>query len=104
MTEPVQFGNLYKSSTVGGLLKRAALLDTLQTHLQSILPDDLRGRVRIANIRDDRLIVFVADSGAATRLRFEQNQLLDSLQRKIPKQHKPAITRLEARVRPDSMV
>lgn len=63
---------------VAALAKRARELDELDGRLRQMLPETLRDQVRLADVRNGR-IVFLAPSPAwASRLRLAQAQILDA--------------------------
>lgn len=72
--------NLLKTSKDKGLAKvieHARDMGDLVQILQDALPEDQRGAVSAANIRDDGELVVLASSSAwASRLRFETDRLV----------------------------
>ena len=100
MTEPVRFGAVFNKSRAADLLHQVEQLNVLQAQLQSLLPNEMRSRIRVANLRDHQLVVFVADAAIATHLRFDQRRILDDLSPLLP----DGIDRLSVRVRPDFAV
>ena len=53
------------------LVKRAALRESWTEQLRAVLPESIAPHCRVADIRNGRLTILVADSSWATRLRFE---------------------------------
>lgn len=68
-----------QGSSLGGLLRRAGLLAQLQDVLAGALHPDLAGHMRVANVRDQRLILITPSPAWATRLRMQSRQLLEVL-------------------------
>jgi len=69
------------ATSFGGLLERASLLLRLEKRLGSLLEPALAERCRVANLRQNRLILLVPSAAWATRLRMEAPGLLASLRR-----------------------
>lgn len=66
------------------IVHRAQLLNFLKQQVQAVLPSQLRAHCDVANWDNGRLI-FRVDSGAwATRLRYEQIELIKQLRAAIP--------------------
>jgi hypothetical protein len=70
-----------QDSSLGGLLRRAAMLAQLQNVLTGALHPDLARNLRVANVRDQRLILITPSPAWATRLRMQSRQLLGVLRR-----------------------
>ena len=59
------------------MVQRAQAMADLAQRLAAAMPDDLKGGIRAANVRDDGELVVIADTPAwAARLRFEGDKLL----------------------------
>jgi len=87
-----------KEASLGGLLRRASLLAQLQNRLAGALHPDLAANMRVANVRDGRLVVLSPSPAWASRLRMHSRQLLDLV-------HDAGLTsvdRVEVRVVPPS--
>ena len=71
--------NINDDGALGEVLKRARELGELTETLSKALPDDLADGLVAVNIRNDHELVALARSSAwASRLRFEQQALLDA--------------------------
>lgn len=68
-------------ASLGGLLRRASLLAQLDNALAGSLHPDLANHMRVANVRDGRLILLAPSAAWATRLRMQAAQLLEVLRR-----------------------
>ena len=69
------------TTSFGGLLERAGLLMHLEGLLREMLDPALAERFRVANLRQNRLILLAPTASWATRLRMAAPQLLGSLHR-----------------------
>ena len=69
------------SASFGSLLERARLLMRLERKLRTMIDEALADNFRVANLRQDRLILLAPTASWATRLRMAAPQLLESLQR-----------------------
>ncbi len=68
-----------KSSQLNNLFKKLTELESLQQLWQVHVPDNLRAYTKVANYRDDCLVIAVASAAWATELRFISPQMLQSL-------------------------
>ena len=69
------------ATSFGGLLERADQLLRLERAVRAMLDPDLAPRFRVANLRQNRLILLAPTAAWATRLRMAAPQLLGSLRR-----------------------
>ena len=69
------------ATSFGGLLERASLLLRLEKRLGALLEPTLAAQCRVANLRQNRLILVVPGAAWATRLRMESPGLLETLRR-----------------------
>jgi hypothetical protein len=67
------------TASFGGLLERASLLLRLEGLLRAMLDPVLAERFRVANLRQNRLVLLAPTAAWATRLRMVTPQLLESL-------------------------
>lgn len=65
------------------LIDHARELDRLRRKLQFALPDELRGRWRLARLDEEEMVLVVQNSGWATRLRYLSRVLQDTAQRVV---------------------
>ncbi len=98
-TRPRAATEIARSSKRGlsGLLKRARHLEAIDRALADTLDPRHAPHVRVANVRDGRLILATPVAPIAQRLRMEQSRLLASLQSAFPGEFQS----LEVRVTPD---
>jgi hypothetical protein len=61
---------------IAGLVDRARELDALDATLRAALPAVLASQVRLANMRESRLVFLASSSTVAARLRLAQDELL----------------------------
>lgn len=61
---------------IAGLVDRAQVLDALDATLRAALPAALASQVRLANVRESRLVFLASSSTVAARLRLAQDELL----------------------------
>ncbi len=66
-------------SGLAGLLQRAEALAKVDAVVRDLLPGNLAPHVRVANVRDGKLILCTPVAAIATRLRMEAPQLLARL-------------------------
>jgi hypothetical protein len=69
------------TASFGNLLERARLLLRLERQLRTMLDEALAEHFRVANLRQDCLILLAPTASWATRLRMAAPQLLECLQR-----------------------
>jgi hypothetical protein len=69
------------ATSFSGLLERAGLLLRLERLVCSVLEPELAGRVRVANLRQNRLILLTPSAAWATRLRMVAPKVVDDLRR-----------------------
>ena len=68
------------SSGLGELLKHARKLEFLDQKVAAILETDISGRVRVAALHDQRLVLITPSAALTTRLRLDRDSLLKALQ------------------------
>ena len=61
---------------LGGIVRKARDLADLTTALKAALPEDLASGILAVNLREEALILVCSSSAWASRLRFEEIQLL----------------------------
>ena len=69
------------ATSFGGLLERATLLSQLEHRLGTLLEPALAEHCRVANLRQNRLILLVPSAAWATRLRMDTPRLIGVLRR-----------------------
>jgi len=63
---------------VASLARKARELDALDRQLRATLPNPMRDQVRLADLRDGRLVFLAPSSAWASRVRLYQTQILDA--------------------------
>ncbi len=77
---PRSFGTLVADGgPLERVVRRSEALRALDGRLQALLPPELRGRCRVANVRDDVIIVHAESAAWATRLRYLAQGLAQQL-------------------------
>lgn len=75
---PRPIADIVLSSDAAGLAARAGRLADLGARLNRVLPSALSAQVRLANLRDGKLVFLVASPAWATRLRYSQALVLEA--------------------------
>ncbi len=77
VSKPRQVGDLIKAGKSGfaGTLARAKKLQSLEARLHNCLQPDLANRVRVANLKQESLILVTPSAAIAARLRLEAPEL-----------------------------
>ena len=70
--------DIHACGAFASLARRAASLDALDRALRATLAAPLREQVRLANLRSGRLLFLASTPAWATRLRLQQNALLET--------------------------
>lgn len=73
---------------LGRLMETAREFDRLDRKIQAQLPDSMRGRIRLACIEDDCLVLAAAGPAWASRARLMAGELLDVTNRQLDGQLK----------------
>lgn len=81
--KPQLFAQLVKdnSNNLNDIFKKLHQIESLQTLWLSFVPENLRAYTKVANYRDDCLIIAVASAVWATELRFNVPNLLETLRK-----------------------
>lgn len=66
------------TSDAANLATRASKLAELGARLNRVLPSELSSQVKLANLRDRKLVFFAASPAWATRLRYLQGLVLEA--------------------------
>lgn len=78
--KPQLINQLVKSnSSLNNIFKKLSEIESLQQLWQTYVPDNLRAYTKVANFRDDCLVIAAASAAWATELRFILPQMLQSL-------------------------
>lgn len=81
---------------MGTLLELVHQISAIDEALSQWLGDPTQTTVRVANLRDETLVLFSNNAAATTRLRYERESLLTHLR----EQHGFEVRHLEIRVKP----
>ncbi len=79
--KPQLFEQLVKNQTTGlnDIFKKLHQIESLQKLWQLYVPENLRAYTKVANYREDILVIAVASAAWSTELRFSLPQLLQTL-------------------------
>lgn len=66
------------------LLKAGRLFDALDQHIQPVLPEAARGRIQVACVEDDCLVLAAASPAWASRARLLAQTILNEANRHLP--------------------
>lgn len=83
-------------STVRALLTRAGMLRKVQQCLHQHFDEPWARHLRVANIRDATLVLFVDNAASLTRVRFLEARILGVVRDEL----RHTVWKLEARVKP----
>lgn len=75
---PRPITDIVLSSDVAGLATRAGKLADLGVRLNRVLPSALAAQVKLANLRDRKLVFLATSPAWATRLRYSQAIVLEA--------------------------
>lgn len=84
------------TENLASLRRLASYLQKIQAVVDSTLPENAIGSVRVADCSDGRLLLIVDNGGWATRLRYQQASITRALAQRL----RLGIDRVEVRVRP----
>lgn len=79
------------------LQAQAQIIMRLNSEMQGILPESLRGVCRVANYAKQIMVIEVVSASYLTRLRYEQTKLLSTLRQRIL----PGLSSIQFRINPD---
>lgn len=85
--------------SIGHIFEHVSVLEQYQRHLRSLLQPGVAEHCICANLRAQRLIVFLPDASVATRVRFGSQALTQALNRQLPPEL-PRVTDIIFKVRP----
>lgn len=72
--------SVLQTGPLRALFAQVQYLSSLQQHLDRLLEPAARDQCRVGNFRDGCLFLIIRDAAWATRLRYRQHKLLQSLQ------------------------
>jgi len=78
--DPKKLDDVLRRGTLGTILQKARLLETFNMALTRHLPSSISGHCQTMNFNNSILVIGVDDASWLTRLRFEEQSLLDNLQ------------------------
>lgn len=95
--DPKKIKRLLNESALSQLVDKARYLLEIQECLYSCLADsEMAPHCRVMNIDDQTLAIEVSNSAVATRLRYEQQALMDRINEALP-QRKIRLLRIKVR-------
>jgi len=90
---------LNEYAALSPIIARARLIRLYDMLLQEALPNDLTGRVEVLNIRDGVLVLGAGNAAIATRVRYQQANWLEAINRaRLKWSGLPVVTGLTVRV------
>jgi hypothetical protein len=92
---------LAAQSTAQSLIARARQLAIIDQHLRHALEPWLATHLRLGNIRDDTVVLFVDTAAVLTELRFRKAELLELLR---TASGMDCLTQVEVRVNPEAFI
>ena len=95
--DPKPIQELMNGTTLGAIIKKAQILDKIEHCLSDWFNKEVRDAVHVVNLKEHCLILASNNSAIATRLRYQEEDLLIKLSRITDL---PEITRIECIVRP----
>ncbi|UVK76814.1 MAG: hypothetical protein CMIDDMOC_00309 [Sodalis sp. Fle] len=93
------FGNT-RITTLSQIQRHALMLLNLNHAVTTLLPTPLRLWCRVANFRENIIVLETANASWLARLRYEQNQLLSALRAQIL----PSLSTIDIRINPAMMI
>jgi hypothetical protein len=78
--DPKKLNEVLQRGSLGNILQKAKLLETFNMALTRHLPSNIATHCQIMNFNNSILVIGVDDASWLTRLRFEEQTLLDNLQ------------------------
>lgn len=96
--KPERLANICKHNhQLSALRDRARQLDLLNLRLQELLPIQFSGHIRLANIKDQCLILVTDKAAYASLIRFQTATICKTLSAHLSQ----PVSKLEVKVRPD---
>jgi len=75
-TDPKSIQQLMGESTFGGIIRKAQILDKIDRALFDLLNPEIQNSVRVLNLKESRLILTSSNSAIATRIRYQEEELM----------------------------
>lgn len=79
--DPKKLDDILEKSSLGSILRKAKVIADFNTALTRHLPTNLNSHCQAMNFENSILIIGVDDAAWLTRLRFEEQDLIEKLQR-----------------------
>ncbi len=95
--DPAPINTLLGESSFASIIQKARLLLKIEQILRSNLPENFATHCHVLTFKDNTLILQVDNSSLATRLRYQEDELIDLLKMQT---ELPAISRIQIRTRP----
>jgi len=82
--DPSPIKELLNQSSFASIVQKAQLLLKIEQILSGILPEDFREHCRVMNLKEETLgektlVIEVDNSAIATRLRYQENELINQM-------------------------
>lgn len=71
--------DVIKGSPLQKIIQKARLIMALEDQLKNILPDNFANQCTVANIHANSVIIHVQSAAIATRLRFQEQEILQKI-------------------------
>lgn len=82
--DPRRVSDCFKAGTLKTIVDKAHFLLALDRQLQQILTEEYRGHCQVTNLEGTALCIGVSNAGLATRLRYQNRDLLSQLKALAP--------------------
>lgn len=93
---PQDLRNICQTASLPDIVEKAELLNQLERQLKSLLPTSIANHIKIANLRDNTLVIETISAAWASRIKFENKKLLQKMQTEVL----PMLTSIEVKVNP----
>lgn len=88
---------LDEANHLSNIQQRAAALNKLDRQVKALLPAAVHAEIRVANYRQQILVIEVSSAGWLTRMRYEQEKLLSTLRQQLL----PALSKIQLVINPE---
>lgn len=95
--DPRSIQELMGENTLGNIIKKAQILDKINRALYDLLTPEIRETTQVLNLKDNCLVLASSNSAIATRVRYQEEELIRAINRL---DGVPEILRIDCVVRP----
>lgn len=95
--DPKPIQTLMGESTLANIIQKAQILNKIDDLIADFLPETIGQFCHVMNLKEHCLVLGIRNSAAATRIRYQEEELLNHLNRQTGL---PTILKLECVVRP----